>query len=369
MVTSGTGIFFDGKTSARRVVKVELDPAVLIIKSQEGVALARWLYGDLQEVPSREGILRLARMRNPVLERLEVEDAALASAIDEFSNPVDRTGVLGRRSRRRVVLWSAVAVATLLVVGVFGVPELASRLAPFVPYAVERKLGEAVDKQVRTMFTSDKSGEPLECGGSDAEAAGKKALDKLIARLEDAANLPMPLNVAVIRRSEANAVALPGGHIYVFNGLIEKAENPDELAGVIGHEMGHVAHRDGTRSILQAAGLSFVFGVVLGDFVGGGAMVFAAKTILQLSYSRDVEMKADIYGLELLNKSGGDARKLGAILDRIAGAIEPGVKILLDHPETKERVALINRLATEGPHVPLLEAADWDALKQICAKK
>jgi predicted Zn-dependent protease len=164
-------------------------------------------------------------------------------------------------------------------------------------------------------------------------------------------------------------LALPGGHIYVFNGLIEKSENADELAGVIGHEIGHVAHRDGTRSVLQTAGLSFVFGMVLGDFVGGGAMVFAAKTILQMSYSRDVEIKADVYGLELLNRIGGDARKLGAILDRIAGAIEPGVKILLDHPETKQRVELINRLATPGPHVPLLAASEWEALKQICAKK
>jgi predicted Zn-dependent protease len=241
-------------------------------------------------------------------------------------------------------------------------------MTPFVPYAVERKLGEAVDKQVRAMFAPDKPGISLECGEADAEKAGKKAFDALVARLEAAANLPMPLTVAVVRRDEANAFALPGGHVYVFNGLIDQSQSPDELAGVIGLEIGHVAHRDGTRSILQAAGLSFVFGMVLGDFVGGGAMVFAAKTILQLSYSRDVEIKADIYGLELLNKVGGDARKLGAILERIAGAIEPGVKILLDHPETRERVELINRLATSGPHTPLLAAPEWEALKQICAK-
>ena len=88
--------------------------------------------------------------------------------------------------------------------------------------------------------------------------------------------MPHPLRPAVLRVRVPNAVALPGGRIYVFQGLIDKAESPDELAGVIGHEIGHVAHRDGTRAVLQSAGLSFLLGMLLGDFVGGGAVVIAA---------------------------------------------------------------------------------------------
>ena len=103
----------------------------------------------------------------------------------------------------------------------------------------------------------------------------------------------------MVRRGEPNAFALPGGRIYVFQGLIERAETVDELAGVLAHEIGHVAHRDGKRSVLQGAGLSFLFGMLLGDFVGGGAVIFAAKTILQTSYSREVETAADGYGVEL----------------------------------------------------------------------
>ena len=111
-----------------------------------------------------------------------------------------------------------------------------------------------------------------------ARQAGRAALDTLIGRMERAAGLPIPLKAAVVRRNEANAIALPGGHIYVFEGLIAQAKTPDELAGVIAHEIGHVAHRDGTRSILQAAGLSFLFGMLLGDFTGGGVVVLAAQT-------------------------------------------------------------------------------------------
>ena len=140
-------------------------------------------------------------------------------------------------------------------------------------------------------------------------------------------------------------MALPGGQVYVFRGLIEKADNADEVAGVIAHEIGHVAHRDGTKAVLQAGGLSFLFGMLLGDFVGGGAVVIAAKTVLQSSYSREAEAAADAYGAELMNKAGGNARALATMLGKIGGATEPGMKILLDHPETKARIAAINKIA------------------------
>ena len=171
----------------------------------------------------------------------------------------------------------------------------------------------------------------------------------------------------MVRRDEANAIALPGGQVYVFRGLIAKADNADEVAGVIAHEIGHIAHRDGTKAVLQGAGLSFMFGMLLGDFVGGGAVVFAAKTVLQSSYTREAEAAADAYGADLMNKAGGNAHALATMLDKIGGATEPGMKILLNHPETKARVAAINKLAAARSPSPILETAEWAALKQICA--
>jgi predicted Zn-dependent protease len=170
----------------------------------------------------------------------------------------------------------------------------------------------------------------------------------------------------IVRRDEANAITLPGGHIFVFKGLLDKAETPDELAGVIAHEVGHAAHRDALRSLVQAAGLSFLFGMVLGDFVGGGAVIIAAKTILQTSYSRQVEAAADAYGVTLMMKMGGDPRALAAILLRIAGTTHPGPKLLIDHPETRDRVAAIEAMAKPGPRQALLTQSEWRALKSIC---
>jgi predicted Zn-dependent protease len=204
------------------------------------------------------------------------------------------------------------------------------------------------------------------CGTGAGGAAGQAALDKLVGKLKTAAVLPYSLHVDVVRRADFNAFALPGGHIYVFQGLIDRAQSPDELAGVLSHEIGHVAHRDGTRTVLQTAGLSFLFGMMLGDFVGGGAVVIAAKTVLRSSYSRRVEAAADTYSVDLMRKVGGDPRALAAILARVMADKDEGIKILSDHPDTKDRIVAINAVAPAGATTPLLGAAEWAALKQIC---
>jgi Zn-dependent protease with chaperone function len=368
MVAAGTATFFDGITAARREVGVELGATTLRVRAADGPLLAEWPYDEIESRSAPEGMLRLGKTGNPVLARLEVRDPRLATAIDELSTPIDRSGRAERRDRAKVIGWSIAATVSLLLVAVFGVPEIANRLAPLVPYSIERKFGAAIDAQIRRTLDTRHAGAAFECGNNDGEKLGRAAFDKLMGQLEAAAALPLPLNPALVRRDEANAFALPGGRIYVFQGLIDKAENADELAGVLAHEIGHVANRDSNRSVLEGAGLSFLFGMLLGDFVGGGAVIFAAKTILQTSYSRDVETSADGYGVALMRKIGGDPRALGTILTRIAGT-HPGPKLFLDHPDTPSRVAHIESLAGSDPTRPLLNPAEWAALKLACSGK
>lgn len=366
-MNSGPGVYFDGVTSVRRDVVVALAPSSLRISAEDGRLLAEWPYDDIEELAAPDDVLRLGRHGSTTLARLEIFDAGFGAEIDTRASLVDRTGSLQRRQRVRVIGWTVAATASLVLVAWFGVPAIAARLTPLLPPAAERKLGDAVNMQVRGMLDSHKAGASFDCGTAATETAGRAALDKMLRRLEAAAALALPLRANVVRRDEANAVALPGGQVYVFRGLIAKADTADEVAGVIAHEIGHVAHRDGTKAVLQGAGLSFLFGMLLGDFVGGGAVVFAAKTVLQSSYSRDAEAEADAYGADLMNKAGGDAHALATMLDKVGGATEPGMTILLNHPETKARVAAINKLAATRPSTSFLDAGEWAALKTICA--
>jgi len=363
-MTTGAGIYFDGETSARREVAVALAPETLVIMDARGDELAEWAYADIEHLPAPAHVLRLGLRGEPVLARLEIHDPAFASAIDDRALTVDRSGATDRRARTRVILWSLAATLSLVLAAVFVVPELAARLAPLVPAGVESRLGEAVDAQVRTMLDNRNLGDRLVCGTQAAERPGQAALETMVAKLTRAAALPVKLTV--IRREEANAIALPGGRIYVFQGLLAKAESADEIAAVIAHEIGHVAHRDGTRAMLQAAGLSLMFGMLLGDFVGGGAVVIAAKALIQSSYSREVELAADAYGTRLMAQAGGDARALASILNRIEGERKPGARIWLDHPDAQARARAIHAIAPPGAGVPLLDAEQWAALRRIC---
>jgi Zn-dependent protease with chaperone function len=362
MSTSGPGIFLDGRTSARQAVAVDVDDTGLVARGEEGQIVVRWRFDELQRLPAPPQLLRFAHRDQGVPARLEIRDQALAGAIDAVIAPPGRPGD-GRH--RRAVIFSLLAAFVILGATLIGLPTIADALSSLLPSAAEQKLGEAIDHEVRLMLERSPPGQSAECGTAVGEKPGRAALDTLVDRLATAAGLPV--SVSVVRRHDANALALPGGRIYVFEGMIGHAETPDELAGVIAHEIGHVAHRDGTRSVVRAAGLSFVFGVALGDFVGGGAAIIAARTLIQSAYSREVETAADSYSVALMRRLGGNAQALASILERVSSGIEPAMKILMDHPETRIRVAAIRAAAGAPWGTELLGAAEWTALKRICS--
>jgi len=91
-MSSGAGIFFDGKTSARQPVTVDAAPAALRILSPEGVPVAEWPYTELQSLAAPENVLRLGRRGSRLLERLEIRDSGLAAMIDQLAHTIDRSG-------------------------------------------------------------------------------------------------------------------------------------------------------------------------------------------------------------------------------------------------------------------------------------
>ena len=164
-----------------------------------------------------------------------------------------------------------------------------------------------------------------------------------------------------------NAFALPGGKIYILNGLLQKADNPDEIAGVVAHEMGHIVHRDQTRILLENGGTSFLIGLLFGDVTGSGAVIFGTRSLLQASYSRDAEARADAFAIDVMYALGRSPAPMGELLFRITG--EQGSKIigiLASHPLTEERRALMRRKDRPSTGPDILSAAEWHALKSVC---
>jgi Zn-dependent protease with chaperone function len=352
---TGEAFFFDGSGAQRRAVRVELQPDGLAIWAGD-LPLAFWRYADLHRADAPKDLMRIAAEGAPELARLEIRDPALIESVSARCPDMRQRRRRGEAGATRIVVWSLAAVVSVALTVVFLVPLVADRLAPFIPIPLERRLGDAVDNQVRVFFGS---------GICEAEP-GRTALAKLSERLSAAADLPMPVELAVLASDVPNAAALPGGRVYVFDGLLQLAESPDELAGVLAHELGHVAGRDGLRKLLQSGGSSFLLGLFFGDVTGGGALVFAAQVLVDSRYSREAEAAADSFAADLMLKIGRSPAALGAMLGRLDAGGGEALAFLSSHPVTAERVQALQAEHAAASGAPLLSAAEWRALKAIC---
>ena len=157
----------------------------------------------------------------------------------------------------------------------------------------------------------------------------------------------------VVNSSDINAFALPGGFVYVNRGVIDQARTEGELAGVLAHEISHVALRHGThqasKAYLAQAGIS-ILGGLLGGRVGenAGQIINAVGGIglnaVFLKYSRDLETQADIRGAQIMAASGYDPGDLVAFFQTLE-RVDPSKKTnwMSDHPAPPDRIARIQR--------------------------
>jgi len=156
----------------------------------------------------------------------------------------------------------------------------------------------------------------------------------------------VPFTIKVIDTEEVNAFALPGGFFFVNSGLILKADTEAELAGVMSHEIAHVAARHGTRQatrgeIAQLATIPLIF---LGGWTGYGIQQAASVAIPIgfLKFSRGFESEADLLGLEYMYKSGYDPAAFVDFFEKIQSLEKkkPGTmsKVFSTHPMTDDRI-------------------------------
>ena len=403
MSTTGTAVFFDGLTSRRQDVHVSLEHEVFIVRA-DGSRIDSWPYDDLRELAAPQGLLRLTRNGGPPLARLEIRDPGLVEQIRSWAPGLGLARDAETGTTRKVVFWSLFAVVSLTIFSFFGIPQLAAAVTPLLPWSVDQRMGQAGDVQLRHLLPTRPGA--FECGVGSEEKPGRDALDRLAKKLSDAAGLPIPVKIIAVRTEMVNALALPGSPIYLMDGLIKESISGDEVAGVLAHEIGHVAHRDGTRHALAAGGSSLVLGFVIGDFVGGAAAMAVAQAVNEASYSREAERDADMYAVRLMRSIGADGKAVGTLLTRLTarerdeqkkasekseanktqtpaeskdGTDKDGgdksaekrddgsfMDWLSSHPDTAERQRAIDAAAGDGPVTPAMDAADYLALKRIC---
>lgn len=358
--------YFDGESAQPNDVVLAFGERSLVIMTTAGTPIAHWPLASLRAMGQRKDSAAQLVPHRDSDERLVLQDREMLAAInavcpDLHHRPVDRRGV------RRAFLWAGGAVAALTLIVFVLVPALAGRLAQLIPPDREQQLGDAVVDQLQTILSVVGDERPELCETS----AGDEALKHMVARLEQGLSLPYPLRVSVLDHGMVNAIAVPGGRILIFRGLLEMSENPEEVAGVLAHEIGHVVYHDPTQQALRAAGTAGILGLLLGDVFGASIAVVATDAILNASYQRDAETRADETAYALLAGAklpSGPFAKFFTKMKKKYGDTDGLLKLIASHPGLAgraQRAADADKIG-DGPYEPAVDDQDWVALRGIC---
>ena len=255
--------------------------------------------------------------------------ALLAAWPAEFAPAL--AGLRAARARR-VLPWAVLAVVIalpllLLVLLLLKPDGLIDFVAARIPPAVESRVGEVAMAQVR-------AGTKIEDSGTQWQA-----LQAVANRVQGDGSERYRFHLA--QDDAINAFALPGGDIVVNRGLLAATRNPDELAGVLAHEVQHVAMRHSLKALIRTAGVTVLWSLLIGD-PSATLAGQAADRLLALKFSRDAERAADAGGFALLVDRRIDPRGMVDFFATLAkrNSVTPPA-LLSTHPASADREAAL----------------------------
>lgn len=317
-----------------------------------------WAYADLRRADDSSGRVILKR-KPDTGERLylsEDDGERLRYAEPALFQP-KAFGSEGRATIAGLVA-GAWSMAALFLVGV---PFAAEPIAGQMPPRVRNQISDISWSQVEVLASY--------CDDSD-EAS--RVLNDLAYRMMTASDVAMrdDIWITIVDAPFPNAFALPDNSIVVTDDLIALAEHPDELTGVIAHEIAHIEHNHVLKNIVRSVGAGIFFDVVVGGAGAGQMLAIASVNLAGLRYSRGDESDADSRGLDYLDAANIDSAGLARLFDRMREELEDGAAadvptLLSSHPATAERAAAARARARPGREASL-SPADWAIVRRAC---
>ncbi|MCT7964256.1 M48 family metallopeptidase [Laspinema sp. D1] len=166
-----------------------------------------------------------------------------------------------------------------------------------------------------------------------------------------------PFEFHVLQDSKTvNAFALPGGQIFITNGLLQRLNSPSQLAGILGHEIGHVVARHGAEHLAKrelGSTLVTAVGVATTDDQGGGrqtaAIARVANEMVALRYGREAELESDRLGVQFMAQAGYDPRGMIEVMEILGSAQSgsPSPEFLSTHPNPDNRIQRLEEAISE----------------------
>src|ERR1017187_74735 len=241
------------------------------------------------------------------------------------------------------------ALGSLNLVRIFHVDELRKN--------TEQKLGDVLYKNLQENSDEIKNS-PV-----------NRLLDRLKRRICDQNGIDASkIKINLFISDEVNAFALPDNHLVIYTGLITECHNPEELCGVMGHEIGHMEHKHVMKKLTKEIGLSAIVAMTSG---GGSseAITRIIKTLSSTAYDRSLESEADMASMDYMIKADIDPTQFPKFLGRMGEEKEEGIPSALywisTHPESKERAKTLEDYIKKMHYIvnPVLSEAEWQQLK------
>jgi Zn-dependent protease with chaperone function len=259
-----------------------------------------------------------------------------------------RRGAVGRGFGWTALAFFLLLPVLLLLVFLWQADRIARAVVEHIPIEQEKKLGEQAFATIRGTLSLDVSGPQYE------------AVQALGSRLAQAGTYRYQFHVA--DDSAVNAFALPGGIIVIHTGLIASTRRPEELAGVLAHEVQHVEQRHSLQALVKSLGLRGLWMMATGD-IGGSTIGQAALELTSLRFSREAEKQADTVGFDGLIVAGIDPRGMADFFAVMAAleASETPPAFLSTHPASAEREARLRARESElaGRNFEPLRLGHW----------
>jgi beta-barrel assembly-enhancing protease len=353
------GRYFDGQTARDNAVSIDIDANGVSFWSDD-LEVQNWSFAGLAAVdPPRPGHLLRLRSVTATGARLSIRDDVFLSRLLQAA-PHLRDG-FNSRTAFRMGTWIAGGLTVLAALVYFTVNFAPQRLAVLLPDKWTQRVGEQIETGL------------VDRAKICHSTAGDAALSIMVGKLAEAdPNLP-PLRVRIYDMALVNAFTLPGGRIVLTRGLIEKADGPDEVAGVLAHELGHAVHHDPEAQLVRITGVQILLSVATGTSGGTNAGSIAGLAAI-LQSSREAERAADAYAVSTLTAAYIDPLGLKQFFEKIliddgknkGGPLARLGGLFATHPGTEERISLIKPLTDEKNLKPVLTDAQWQDLRRVC---
>jgi predicted Zn-dependent protease len=366
------GRYHDGLVADVRNVLCRLEPAgpnatLLISDRATGEVIDRWRAADLFPLHHRKHELRVGVMGKPYGARLAFtgfEEARAANALLKDALAHKHRQERGRQYRAMGL--ATAALVSVIVAYIYGVPLLAGQIVGLVPPEWEAALGDTVVVQIEQALAPEAGWAVCD---PDPNSVANRAIARFAAQAVEGTDTPFAPDIKVIRTSIPNAFALPGGHSFYFSALLDQTESPEEFAGVMAHELGHVVHRHGMEQLISTSATGLLVGFVLGDMTGLSIAGAMGAALIDSRFSRDAEREADRFAADVAQRLSFRPAGLANLLERVAGddQFSAALALLSTHPLTTERRAYLESLAVDEANVrPVFTEEEWRAIKSMC---